>query len=152
LALKISSFCQGAKSESATLVNLSGSAHGDTDIFLSPSSKGGGWESWIRRHLVIEAPCDPSSTLLVSIVAPTSGHTPLNTPFHLFLPCPGHKWFEKGGKMMVLPSLSSTQLHSQHLHRSRQRRLNKKNRLQQSPVRKAFYRGLELLQVQYRTH
>ena len=35
--------------------------------------------SWIRRHLV--APCDPSSTLLVSIVAPTSGHAPLHGQF-----------------------------------------------------------------------
>jgi hypothetical protein len=57
-----------------------------------------------RRHLVIGAPCDPSSTLLVSIVAPTSGHYRYTDSSHLFLQQPlVYK------NMMVLPSPSSTQ-------------------------------------------
>ena len=77
---------------------------------------------------------------------------PLHTQLHLFLPCQGHKSFDKGGQKCWYFHRSLPHNYTlQHLHRSRHRRLIN-NRLQQSPVRKVLNRRPELLQVQYSTH
>ena len=113
---------------------------------------GGGWVSWIRRHLVIVAPCDPSSTLLVSIVAPTSGNYHYTHSYTSSYHAKATNRSTKGDKKWWYFHRSLPHNYTlQHLHRLRHRRLIN-NRLQQSPVRKVLNRRPELLQVQYSTH
>jgi hypothetical protein len=76
------------------------------NVLLAPViDLGGRWVSRIRRRLVIGALVVPSSTLLVSIVAPTPGHYHYTYRAHLF--CTRQtKMEQKSYTMMVLPSPS----------------------------------------------